>query len=184
MKSVFIRTENVHIRTFSRDMKQNRNIGTENVRNRTCSRDVRQNVESLFIGPEKFKTEHVLVTWGYWWKFQKERDHKDDLDIGGSVMSTWILKKWDEVDSSVSGKGEVAISWHYGNEPSASTRCWVVLEWLYDSWLLKKNSVSWNELVLRICFNICERTLSGHVPVFLAFRKTEKYSDLALTRLM
>jgi hypothetical protein len=31
-----------------------------------------------------------------------------------------------------------------GNEPSDSIKCWGILEWLSDCWLLKKGSVLWN----------------------------------------
>jgi hypothetical protein len=29
----------------------------------------------------------------FWWKSQKERDHQEDLDVGGSVILRWILEK-------------------------------------------------------------------------------------------
>jgi hypothetical protein len=35
---------------------------------------------------------------GFWWKSQKERDHYEDLDVGGSIK--WILIEigWGGVD--------------------------------------------------------------------------------------
>jgi hypothetical protein len=27
---------------------------------------------------------------GYWWESQKERDHKDDQDIGGRIIFTLV----------------------------------------------------------------------------------------------
>jgi hypothetical protein len=30
---------------------------------------------------------------GYWWESQKERDHKEDLDVGGRIILKWILDK-------------------------------------------------------------------------------------------
>jgi hypothetical protein len=32
-------------------------------------------------------------------------------------------------------------SCEHGNEPSGSIKCWEVLEWLHNWWLLKKGSV-------------------------------------------
>jgi hypothetical protein len=34
---------------------------------------------------------------GYWWGSQKERDHQDDADIGGSEILKWILETYDGV---------------------------------------------------------------------------------------
>jgi hypothetical protein len=30
---------------------------------------------------------------GYWWESQMERDHKEDHNIGGWVILTWILER-------------------------------------------------------------------------------------------
>jgi hypothetical protein len=30
---------------------------------------------------------------GFWWEIQKERDHYEDLDIGGKIMLSWILER-------------------------------------------------------------------------------------------
>jgi hypothetical protein len=30
---------------------------------------------------------------GIWWKIQKERDHYEDLDVGGRIVLMWILEK-------------------------------------------------------------------------------------------
>jgi hypothetical protein len=30
---------------------------------------------------------------GFWWKNQKERDHQEDLDVGGRIILKWILER-------------------------------------------------------------------------------------------
>jgi hypothetical protein len=36
---------------------------------------------------------------GFWWEGQKERDHYEDLDIGGSIILKWILETgWCSMD--------------------------------------------------------------------------------------
>jgi hypothetical protein len=30
-----------------------------------------------------------------WWKSQKERDHQEDVEVGGRILLQWILKKYD-----------------------------------------------------------------------------------------
>jgi hypothetical protein len=37
---------------------------------------------------------------GYWWESQKERDHWEDLDVGGWTILKWILDRmgWYELD--------------------------------------------------------------------------------------
>jgi hypothetical protein len=32
---------------------------------------------------------------GFWWERQKERDHQEDLDIGGRLILRWILERED-----------------------------------------------------------------------------------------
>jgi hypothetical protein len=44
---------------------------------------------------------------------------------------------WYGPDWSGSGEGLVEGSFQYGNEPSASLKCWEILEWLSNWWLLK-----------------------------------------------
>jgi hypothetical protein len=34
---------------------------------------------------------------GYWWKNQKERDHLEDLDVGGWIILKRILDGYDGV---------------------------------------------------------------------------------------
>jgi hypothetical protein len=29
---------------------------------------------------------------GFWWERQKEIDHKEDLDVGGRIISRWVLE--------------------------------------------------------------------------------------------
>jgi hypothetical protein len=31
---------------------------------------------------------------GYWWESQQERDHYEDLDVGGRRILKWIVKRW------------------------------------------------------------------------------------------
>jgi hypothetical protein len=33
----------------------------------------------------------------FWWESQKERDHYEDLDVGGRVVLRWIIEKYDVV---------------------------------------------------------------------------------------
>jgi hypothetical protein len=30
---------------------------------------------------------------GFWWESQKERDHYEDLDVGGRIILEWILER-------------------------------------------------------------------------------------------
>jgi hypothetical protein len=30
---------------------------------------------------------------GFWWKSQKKRDHKEDLDLAGRIILRWILER-------------------------------------------------------------------------------------------
>jgi hypothetical protein len=34
---------------------------------------------------------------GFWWESQKERDHYEDLDLGGRIKLRWILERSDGV---------------------------------------------------------------------------------------
>jgi hypothetical protein len=49
------------------------------------------------------------------------------------------------LDRSGSGYGPVKDCCEHGNEPSDSIKCWEVLEWLHDWWLLKKGSQTGNQ---------------------------------------
>jgi hypothetical protein len=33
---------------------------------------------------------------GFWWGDLRERDHLEDLDVDGRIISKWIFKKWDK----------------------------------------------------------------------------------------
>jgi hypothetical protein len=41
--------------------------------------------------------ERIGIYIGFWWESQKERDHYEDLDIGGRIILEWILERYDEV---------------------------------------------------------------------------------------
>jgi hypothetical protein len=30
---------------------------------------------------------------GFWWESQKERDHWEDLDVGGRIILEWIFER-------------------------------------------------------------------------------------------
>jgi hypothetical protein len=64
---------------------------------------------------------------GYWWGNQKERDHKEELNVGVWLILKWILEKYDGVDwiDLAENRGS---SCEYGNEFTGSIRCWYVLE--------------------------------------------------------
>jgi hypothetical protein len=34
---------------------------------------------------------------GYWWESQKERDHKEDQDVGGWMILRWIFQRWGDI---------------------------------------------------------------------------------------
>jgi hypothetical protein len=48
------------------------------------------------------------------------------------------------LDSSCSGQRLVAGSSEHGIEPQGSIKCWKILEWLRNSWLIKKDSAQWS----------------------------------------
>jgi len=39
--------------------------------------------------------ERGKVHTGFWWGDLREKDHLEDLGIGGRVILKWIFKKWD-----------------------------------------------------------------------------------------
>jgi hypothetical protein len=47
----------------------------------------------------KTKPVSALFLSGFWWERQKkrERDHWEDIDVGGKIMLKWILGKYDGV---------------------------------------------------------------------------------------
>jgi hypothetical protein len=61
-----------------------------------------------------------------WWGNLKERARLEDLGIDGRILLRWIFRKWDGghgLDSSGSGKGQVAGTCNCSNEPSSSIKC-------------------------------------------------------------
>jgi hypothetical protein len=41
---------------------------------------------------------HFWVSWNLdWWELQRERDCKEDQDVGGWIILGWILEGWDGV---------------------------------------------------------------------------------------
>jgi hypothetical protein len=48
--------------------------------------------------------------------------------------------EWYGLDSYSSGQGPVVVSCEHDNETSGSIKCWEILEWLSDWWLLKNDS--------------------------------------------
>jgi len=57
------------------------------------------------------------VQTGFWWGNPKEREHLEDLGVGGRIILKLIFKKWD---------GEAwtgLISCDYGNEHPGSIKC-------------------------------------------------------------
>jgi hypothetical protein len=32
---------------------------------------------------------------GYWWESEKERDHWEDIDVGGWTILKWIIDRYD-----------------------------------------------------------------------------------------
>jgi len=36
-----------------------------------------------------------VVHTGFWWGYQRERNHLEDQGVEGMVILKWIFKKWD-----------------------------------------------------------------------------------------
>jgi hypothetical protein len=53
----------------------------------------------------------------------REGDRLEDPGIDGRRILKWIFEKWDGLDRSGSGLGQVAGSFECGNEPSGSIKC-------------------------------------------------------------
>jgi hypothetical protein len=51
----------------------------------------------------------------------------------------------------------------HGNEHSGSIKCWEMLEWLSNCWLLKKDSTLWRYLVYKHVQQ-CDLEPTHHVP--------------------
>jgi hypothetical protein len=32
---------------------------------------------------------------GYWWEIQKDREHREDQDVGGWTIVKWMLERYD-----------------------------------------------------------------------------------------
>jgi hypothetical protein len=72
---------------------------------------------------------------GYWWACRKERDHWEDQDVGGWTILKWILERYDVMEwigLIWLRIGPVEGSCEHGIEPSASIKCWGVLEGLHN----------------------------------------------------
>jgi len=70
----------------------------------------------------------------FWWRNQREGNPLEDPGLDGSKKVRWIFRKGDVgggghgLDCSGSGYGQVAGTCEYGNEPSASIKCWEFLD--------------------------------------------------------
>jgi hypothetical protein len=63
---------------------------------------------------------------GYLWKSQKEKDHYEDQDAGGSIILKWMTKYG--LYCSGSGYGPVEGSCVHGNKLLGPIKCWEVLK--------------------------------------------------------
>jgi hypothetical protein len=48
------------------------------------------------VHPSLYFWARIFLNWGrrgFWWENQKERDHYEDLDMGGRIILVWILEK-------------------------------------------------------------------------------------------
>jgi hypothetical protein len=83
---------------------------------------------------------------GFWWESYKERDRREDVDVGGTLVLQWILDRmgWYGLASSGLGYRPVEGSWEHSYEPVGFIKCWEILEYMSDWWLLRKDSVPWS----------------------------------------
>jgi hypothetical protein len=58
---------------------------------------------------------------GFRWESQKERGHKEDIDIGGKIASVWTGLIWLRI-------GAREGSYEYDKETSGSIECCNILE--------------------------------------------------------
>jgi hypothetical protein len=67
-------------------------------------------------------------------------------DLYGTIVLKWILAGMGlcGLDSYALEQGLVEGSCEDSNEPSGLIKCWVILQWLSDWQLLKKDSAQWN----------------------------------------
>jgi len=66
------------------------------------------------------------------------RDHMGHTDITGTVISNWILRKWD-MRAGIGFDLRRSMSSEHGNEPSDSIRDEKVLDHCRYQWLLKQS---------------------------------------------
>jgi hypothetical protein len=69
---------------------------------------------------------------GFWCKNQKDRDHKEDIEMGQKITLNWILEKYNGllwiglIWLSIGTHGGWG-SCEHGNAPSSSQKCWEIL---------------------------------------------------------
>ena len=69
----------------------------------------------------------VGVHTGFWWGNLRQRDHLEDPDIDGGILSC-IFRKWDERTWTGSEQGQLVSSCECSNEPGGSIKCGVFLD--------------------------------------------------------